>query len=207
MVILDLDIDLFLNKIANHRSDQDPRLDPSEFVVDSEDLVGGLLRGQCQLSNEAPVPGALFDHHVEVFWHTKRMVESGLWTPPFTWIHADAHDDLNGPFDPARDPNSGNFMLYLLNEGWIREFILVRHPDDRSVSYHKSHPTRIEINGRSAPYRQYLKVISGEEDALIYKPFQMNRPPDFLFVVRSPAFTPPSSDAVFDYCRQFVDAP
>lgn len=205
MTILDLDVDLFLDKIARHRSDNDPRLSSSEFAVDAPEVVRGFIEERCKLSVDAPVPGAVFDHHVEVFWHTKKMVECGLWTPPFTWIHADAHDDLGPSFHPGREPNSGNFMLYLLNEGWIREFILVSHPGDQSVAHFKFDPARIEVNGRWAPCRQYLKTIDTAKDAQNYSPFQMVKPPEFFFVVRSPAFTPPTSDAIVNYCRRFVD--
>lgn len=93
MHVLDLDLDLFLNEIANDKGGKD-RLSDDEFDPWREADVRRFLEHNCGLSKEKPTEGAVFRNHEEVFLYWKRLIDEGSLVTPFEVVHADAHADL-----------------------------------------------------------------------------------------------------------------
>lgn len=204
--ILDIDIDLFLNEVAYNKRDNLNRLDGEEYKSDSIASVEEFLENRCLLSKAKPSRGLAVTFHEDVFRAVEDLVANEKLLPPFHWIHADAHDDLNGPPDKLPPVNSGNFMLHLLSRGLLSQLTFVQHPSDTSLMHCSSDGRRIEHCGNSVPFVVHLKQIdpSNWRHKAFYSELQLTVPPDFVFITQSPSFTPESADVLFDLCKQYI---
>lgn len=150
-LVLDIDLDFFLDRIF-HCADEPPgRLSPREFRVEPEADALGYLRERCLVTEAEPTPGRACRHHREVFDHWERMIRSGELTVPFEVVHVDAHADMGlgnlsalfiaeellaRPPQRRRAPrgrepwalNNCNFLAYALALRWIGRLTYVTHP-------------------------------------------------------------------------------
>ena len=94
MRFLDIDLDFFINDIANFRSDYGERLDDDEYFPWEEEKVRRFLEEQCGLTKENRIKGRIFEHHHEAFYYWRELIEENLLEVPFDVIHIDAHADL-----------------------------------------------------------------------------------------------------------------
>jgi UPF0489 domain len=92
MRVLDVDLDFFVDGVADLRAPDAGRLDSSEFPPWS--LEGSLrfLEEQCKLTRK--LPGVAVEYHADVFAHWRALIDRGVLEPPFSVTHVDAHADL-----------------------------------------------------------------------------------------------------------------
>lgn len=139
MTILDIDLDFFVSPIK-FEVDTSRRLPEAEFKVEDIESALRFLESNCCLPLDSSVPGALFEHHDEVFDYAVQN-----FPPQLDWVHVDAHADIGGGWivpswqyifceyttldlkarrTPLRGPkglNCGNFMLFLAGCGMLKE--------------------------------------------------------------------------------------
>ena len=113
-----------------------------------------------------------------------------MLTPPFHWIHVDAHDDFWGHY--SKPSHSGNFLYECIRRGWIASLTMVFSLSEFDFpAYVLRHdPLRVEFETFSVP-------LSFSDT----KSYSQNAPPDFVFLARSPAYTPQSADVIYDHVR------
>jgi hypothetical protein len=93
MRVLDIDLDFFVQPIANWpRAGR--RLPRSEYSVWTPDQVHRFLEEQCGLSRERPCKGWVFRHHDEALYYWLDLIDEGVLEAPFDLVHVDAHSDL-----------------------------------------------------------------------------------------------------------------
>ena len=91
MRVLDLDLDFFVHGVEYMRESDGPR--PSEWVSPwSIDAAMSFLEDRCGLST--PLPGAVVEHHGEMFGRWRDAIDAGHLPALFSVTHVDAHADL-----------------------------------------------------------------------------------------------------------------
>ncbi len=159
MKVLDIDLDVFLNRVA-YNADPNSRLDDSEYHPWSIDRVVKFLEENCGLSKNNKIPGKFGTEHYEAFFAWKDQINSNNLVPPFDVIHVDAHADLglgdagwvylmgnilHRPVNKRNDPelgfsrmNSGNFLSYAIGCRWLSSLKYVHHQDGANdlIAFH-----------------------------------------------------------------------
>lgn len=105
MRILDLDMDYFMEKVADNNSKKENgRLIESEFreSVWSEQKVRSFFENNLGLSKAKKIRGKVLTNHNEALFFWEELIQKGLLTEPFEVIHIDSHADL-GFGDPITD--------------------------------------------------------------------------------------------------------
>ncbi len=150
-MILDLDLDCFIEGIARHKPDDSPRLDDTEHPPWNEDRFRYFLEHQCGLSKERRIPGKVLTYHVEAFELWRKLISTHQLRPPFGVVHVDAHSDLglgetsyiylmteflDLPMRKRIYPpkgtgylTSGSYLAFACACRWIRDLTFVYHPE------------------------------------------------------------------------------
>jgi hypothetical protein len=137
--VLDIDLDFFLHGVAHYRASDDDRLDSTEVEPWSIEEAMSFLQERCKLT--AKLPGAVVEHHGQMFERWRSAIRSGELTTPFHVTHVDAHADLglgDAGYIPLvtnllyRDPadrdggterpeglGDGNFLAFAIANRWI----------------------------------------------------------------------------------------
>jgi len=194
MLILDFDLDFIVRPIRRGAADQKSRYSGPKVSIWSKTKFRSLIEKRLSLSRGIPSFGQACDYYVEVLDHTKQFIAAGVLIPPFTWVHIDAHDDITGCSD-ALQATSANFLLHLIGLDWIShlDFVLPRGEDCPPDCLVKWDPLRIEFNVH--------KCSIGYHDEHSYRSL---RRPDFVFVTKSPDFTPASADPLFELLKKYL---
>lgn len=90
--VLDVDLDFFVEGPAHWQVNDNRRLDPEGHPVWPIDDALAFLRDRCSLG--PALPGAVVEHHGELFGCWRAAIEAGVLKPPFSVTHIDAHADL-----------------------------------------------------------------------------------------------------------------
>ncbi|MCP9933378.1 UPF0489 family protein [Cyanobium sp. Candia 9D4] len=147
--ILDIDIDLFVNKPA-YWCEAGERLSSDEYRTWSETEIRSFLEGACGLRKTNQIPGRIVEHHHEVFHIWRKLVESRKVETPFEVVHPDSHADLGFgdpgwvylmgellhlPIGERTNPkvgweymNAGNYLAFAAACGWLSRLTYVHHP-------------------------------------------------------------------------------
>lgn len=151
--VLDLDLDFFVWPIAVDIEEDEQRLDPRTYTLQSEQYVREFLEQRCGLSAAHRIPGRFMVHHVDAFaiWH--EWLLHGVLEAPFDVIHVDAHADLGSgfgnqspkyfetellafPLEQRSLPrfgldavNSGNYLVAAIANRWINSLSYI-YPTD-----------------------------------------------------------------------------
>ena len=146
--------------------------------------VDKFLTEKCLL--DCTVFGRASDQHVDILDVVSGLIAAGTLAPPFNWIHVDAHDDFWGHF--SGPIYSGNFLYECIRRGWIQELTMVFPSDvwnfpDYILSADLKH---IQFGAHSVPI-QFRNAVD----------FKLNKKPDFVFLARSPAYTPAEADELY----------
>ena len=100
MRVIDIDLDFFLDKIIQDRSDSeeklDERLEEGGILAWNENEVRSFLEFNCGLSKQNRVKGRIIKHHHEAFFFWRDLIKEKKLVSPFDVIHIDAHSDLGG---------------------------------------------------------------------------------------------------------------
>jgi len=195
MTILDIDLDAFVSPVVHFRNDCDERPSNNGHRVASEKIVGDFLKRQCCLN--PTICGVAVEHHVGVLDKVAALIERGQLSPPFTWVHVDAHDDLWGHY--SRPPNSGNFLYHCIRRSWLKKLIMVFPVGEFDFPAYVlcESPLSVAFDRYSVPL-EFSDIATYEAKAS----------PDFVLLARSPAFTPPEADSLYGFIRsQFAECP
>jgi len=237
--VLDIDLDFFLNRIFN--SDHEPRgrLNARDYAPDSIETARSYLHDHCGVPRETTTPGFACEHHVDVWFHWRRLIRAGILRTPFEVIHVDAHADMGlgnnsclyiaeellaEPVTKRRPPigkdtwcvRDNNFIAYALACRWIGRLTYVTHPDcqdDVQWLHMKDFDTKsgfVQMKRFAPGFAERLdhfldvKKLPFEAEPEIpmnvvtRDDFRSDDPPDFIFLARSPNYTPPTADPLFE---------
>ena len=154
MRVLDIDLDFFL---ADCCPLADPGKRPELFGHEpwKPEQVSDFLKNNCGLSENNPIPGAVFTTHDQALSFWKDRIAENRLTVPFRVTHIDAHSDLGigkpGPgfvlnmvlgqlpqnrpdlahWYEMRQLDEANYLLFALAFRWISELDNVRNPRSR----------------------------------------------------------------------------
>lgn len=156
MKVLDIDLDFFINDIANFRSDFGERLSDNEYFPCKEEKVRLFLEHQCGLSINNKIKGRILNHHHEAFFFWRKLIENNQLKTPFDIVHIDAHADLglgdaswvyimqnllHKPLDKRTYPERfkyksnyhkfsyANYLAFAIGCRWINTLTFVPHPN------------------------------------------------------------------------------
>lgn len=187
MTILDIDLDAFVQPPVIAVRANDPRPADDDYTVLSNDQVTGLLHDRWKVTKDTPL--VLLHDHQEILVAVEKLAAQGLLTPPFIWVHVDAHDDLYGHY--SRPISCENFMYEVVRRRWAARILWLYPPENAGgpPDYIYDH-NRFEIvfEGFRVPFR--VEPLAG---------VALPQAPDYAFLCRSPQFTPPKADALYDY--------
>jgi len=172
MLILDIDMDFFLEGRVTRAAQEGPRPNPNDhgLVPWTEERTIHFLE---HFNVRSGAPFNVVDHHDEVFLLWRQQIDAGIVKTPFHVVHIDAHSDLGMgdsswvylhtellqlPLEDRQYPkigneglNCGNFLLYAVANRWISQIDFVT-----TSSWHDDFPRDAfsdqsfsEINRRS----------------------------------------------------------
>ncbi|MBI5425737.1 MAG: hypothetical protein HZA32_16805 [Opitutae bacterium] len=186
MTVLDIDLDAFVQPAVANRREGDPRPDDGDHTVSSVGEVSEYLH-KWHVTPKTPLLRC--ELHDGVLAPVAALIGNGVLSPPLRWVHVDAHDDLYGHY--SRKTTSANFMYEVIRRKWPSEIVWAYPPnhDQGPPGYVFDWRTReICFEDYRAPFRAVPLAELTLPDA-----------PAFAFLCRSPSFSPPKADALFDY--------
>jgi hypothetical protein len=213
------DVRRFLEDVCSLR-----RSDPTPGVVleEHDDLFDRIARAVDRGTLQAPFDLVHVDAHADMGAgqiHPIRYVLTELM-----------HEPIDLRANPARGEaglNRGTVLLFIGARGWLQSLTYVHHPDggqdlpqvflDFEIASEKFYfrlprcdPSRFEAWARSFGTAEQLWEACGDE-AEIKVPFALVpmfdlKPSqyDFVSVTRSPGFTPPKADSLFELIAQYI---
>jgi hypothetical protein len=194
MLILDLDLDFMVRPIRQASPDKDVRYERPDVEIWPEARFRTFLEDRLHLSQANIICGRACEHHKEVFFHIRALIGNGVLVPPLHLVHIDAHDDIVGCSD-AGQITSADFLLHLIGQDWLNhlDLVLPEGEAQERVCLIKWDPLRIEFGNHRCPI--------GIPDLETYC---LPRKPDFVFLTRSPDFTPERADPLFDLAKSYI---
>ncbi|MFX1325502.1 MAG: hypothetical protein ACFE8N_11125, partial [Promethearchaeota archaeon] len=90
--ILDIDLDFFLNKIAEAREDG-KRLKKKHYYPWNKIALASFLENKCLLSKKNRIPGKIVTNHQKAFFFWRELFLNQKIKIPFELVHIDAHSD------------------------------------------------------------------------------------------------------------------
>lgn len=182
MVILDIDLDFFLNDIIHNP--KKVRQSNSYIDVWKTKEVTNFLEKRCNLSRNIKIKGKLLKTHDELFYCFKKMIEQKIINVPFELVHIDAHADLglgdcshkyimtellHKPVIDRLNPKKGgweglsevNFLAFSIACRWINKLTYVHHPRITKQNLDIAESIKKDFDFNSSAIQ--LKKISLEE--------------------------------------------
>jgi len=249
--ILDIDLDFFLDGICfggDARGSR--RINGEKFKPWSKERVIAFLESNCGLSVQRKIRGALFiEHHKLFHWITRIRQVDGHGDLCFSIDHVDGHADLGagdssieyiatdllflpleqrdflGCYGMAHDLDPGNFMVYAMACGLVKELNFIIPPgggkDVPTILYKdyekNSHALQLkkftELRMRELledPEHLERFTPIGVEPAvpfhiIPYHQFRSGGDYDLIFLAKSPTFTPVESDVLIPVITEYMD--
>lgn len=187
MRVLDLDLDFFLHGVAHHRASDDDRLDSEYAEPWSIDSTMEFLRGRCGLNGR--FPGAVVEHHGEVFERWRSAIRLGTLKTPFHVTHVDAHADLglgdagyvplvtsllyrevsdrDGGRERPAGLGDGNFLAFAIACRWISDLAYIHNDDggDDLLALHMANcdPEASSIELKAMPRSEMERWLYGRD--------------------------------------------
>jgi hypothetical protein len=241
--ILDIDLDFFVQ--ADARPERTIDRSMNTLKIWSKDDVKSFLEKNCGLSSLSPINGFVFEHHDEAFHYCKKIIEN---SDPDTFLsidHVDAHADLGGyefdvsllkiirelpcPFEVGwltkrqeedLGLNPGNFLAFLLAQGWLYELNYINYPE-----WLNDLPPILFEKGDISTNKIFFKYFL-EEDLTLkinfekgiplltsltnfyrinYRLFNNCRTYDYVFLTKSPDYSPLASDSLIPTIQKFIN--
>jgi hypothetical protein len=92
--------------------------------------------------------------------------------------------------------SSADFLLHLIGKEWLHhiDFVLPEGERLERICLIRWDPLRIEFGSHRCR-------VNYPDDTT----YRIARNPDFVFLTRSPDFTPAAADALFDLARSYID--
>jgi hypothetical protein len=194
MLILDLDLDFMVRPIRQAPPDKEVRYEGPDVTVWLEARFQKFLEDRLHLSQANKIYGRACKHHKEVFFHIQALIGNGVLVPPLHLVHIDAHDDIVGCSDNG-PITSADFLLHLIGQDWLNhlDLVLPKGEAQERVCLIKWDPLRIEFGNHCCP----IGIPDLETYCLPGKP-------DFVFLTRSPDFTPEMADPLFELAKSYI---
>jgi UPF0489 domain len=185
MLLLDLDLDFFMDEVAYLTTVEGERLPEDQYQPWPASEVRRFLEEQCQLSRTARVRGRIVERHDEAFYVIRELVATRELVAPFDLCHVDAHADLGlgdsnwryiagaylersleGRRDPPRDRiNETNYLLYVLGCRWLSSLTYVPHTSEAAPQ--DLPPWWLDFNNEGVALQRYsvdtLQAWVGEQ--------------------------------------------
>lgn len=233
MVILDIDMDYFLNKIPYTNFNNNKRLDSKEYITWSKERFINFIENTLKLKKDGKIHGRIVVHHHEVFYYWRELIEKKAISYPFKLIHVDSHADLsyipdsswkyinenylNKSYLEKTYPENlkdfyeyakfdcGNYLLYTLACGWINKMDYVFHPELEELDFPHFLADKID--------NKIILSIGNIENENLYQlhinplseeKLLINEKIDFITIAKSPQFTPVESDELVEILREYV---
>jgi hypothetical protein len=225
MLLLDLDLDFFLNKNA-YRSESTSGRQGGDYKPWSISRVASFLEGRCRLSLDNPVPGRTLETHDRIIDFWRMLIQSGELKAPFDVIHIDAHPDLSvrgGLYiasgmlrlEPEceleileKQVHCGNYLTLAVAFGWLASLTwipLILNMKDvpkdctgRAKAHFKDKKASIsELSGVEVHPGVPYKVLP-------WRRFRTDAVFDFVALSKSPSFTPPESDDLVPMIERYM---
>lgn len=164
MRILDIDMDFFLDDVANFISDKDTsRIDGNYYKPWSEEDVINFIENNLGLSKANKVKGRIIVNHDEALYFWRDLIHKKILNIPFEVVHVDSHADLGLGYTSwafiyekllgldvnERDnienyenifcnyniPGIGDYLLYVLAFRWISKLTYVSNLNEVGDDY------------------------------------------------------------------------
>ena len=232
MRVLDIDLDFFLADCCPLAAyGERPGL-PGHEPWPEEEVIA-FLEGQCGLSAEQPVPGAVFETHDRALCFWEEQIAAGRLDPPFHVTHVDAHSDLGigypGPgfvlynvlamppekrldfwqFYEQRKLDEANYLLFALAMRRVASLDNVRNPRSRADIPKELLRPDGQIQLCSLTSRMF-EAKNGLEPVIPfhvyddYRTFHAEAPYDFVTLAISPRYAPNEADALAEVIRKYI---
>jgi hypothetical protein len=191
MRILDIDMDFFLDNIANFRNFDGERLSDLDYKPWNVEAVINYLENNCGLNKSNKVQGAIFAEHVGVFHVLRKLIDKKLVHIPFEIVHIDAHADLglgdsawhyiystllsfkkeerlkaiidNLKRNESGKVSSGNYLLYMIALEWISNLTYIPHYSEPGDDYPQLIMKEFDDNSSIIQLKNYKYNISFDE--------------------------------------------
>lgn len=160
MIILDIDMDYFLYRVANFVASSNARLSEESYPPWEREKVIEFLENNLGLSKNRKIPGKIITNHDEAILYWQDLIDKKKITVPFEVIHVDSHADLGcgetawsfifskllslptdkrakykNHFDEYNDITSGNFLLFAIAFRWISKLTYIYNPLEDGMDY------------------------------------------------------------------------
>lgn len=221
--ILDIDLDFFLDCKERPRKINKRKLNKYQPWKASE--VKRFLENNCGLDLIKKPLGKEFLHHHEVYLFCKNLKEKDKEIK-FHLDHIDAHADLGicdtkvisifnddelvlaneswitDEKEKKYDLNPGNFILFFLLQGWLSYLTYINHPHllysdiNKKVLCEKSNKLCVKYfdsNNKETVAKNFPYVPFFQLD---YRTFNNCHKYDYIFLTKSPDYTPIASDGL-----------
>jgi hypothetical protein len=164
MIILDIDMDFFLNNVPHDISSSSlSRVNDEDYVPWNRTQVVNFLEESLGLSKKHKINGKIVTHHNEALYYWRELVLNSKIEVPFEVIHIDSHADLGlgsgswvfifekllgldvdkrydienykNYFDKYREPDIGDYLLFAIAFRWISSLTYICNPDEDGNDY------------------------------------------------------------------------
>ena len=148
MIILDIDIDFFLDSIIHNPKTGRPS--NSRVKPWNKEEVINFLEKKCNLDKQRKIKGKFFKTHDKLFYCFRDLINKKKLSVPFEIVHVDAHADLGigtlsdkyimtellyKPVNERTKPKRGgweglsesNFLAFMIACRWISKLVYVHH--------------------------------------------------------------------------------
>jgi hypothetical protein len=227
MRFLDIDLDFFLNRNAYY-SGSDALRQGDDYKPWSDFKVKNFLETRCGLSRDRPIPGRVIESHDLVVRFWQDLIEHGDLKLPFDIVHIDAHPDMSVRgglslvsgrlyVDPANSltmfeedyVHSGNYLTFAIARGWVASLVWIPLRQPTTGRENESADPRLKLKARKAA-APLPGDLSGTQSGVPFKvlsrhDFKTRKPFDYMILSRSPAFTPPASDALVPVISSYMN--
>lgn len=161
MIVLDLDLDYFMNKVASFIGESVTDRLPEEdygMCVWKEDEVRKFIENNLSLSKENKIKGCIVKGHNEALFFWKKLIDQNKLVVPFSVVHVDSHADLGLGYSSldylkstllkypvenrfyklnsiSKDIGIGDYLLYTIAFRWIDRLTYCANPKDDKNDY------------------------------------------------------------------------
>lgn len=165
MIVLDLDLDYFMEKVASFIGESvTDRLSDEYYgsFVWKEDKVRNFIENNLGLSKNNRIKGRIVNGHNEALFFWKKLIDQNRLEVPFSVVHVDSHADLEFGYlswdyikntllkypvenrfenrfyeldDIKTDIGIGDYLLYAIAFRWLDRLTYCANPNDDKDDY------------------------------------------------------------------------
>lgn len=125
MIVLDLDLDYFMEKVASFIGESvTDRLSDEYYgsFVWKEDKVRNFIENNLGLSKNNKIKGCIVKSHNEALFFWKKLIDQKKLEVPFSVVHVDSHADLGLGYSSSVDYIKDNLIKYPVENRFENRF-------------------------------------------------------------------------------------